>query len=149
MKQIIIYLLFIIFCASVYATDLAMRFPSGTPVTVPSMSGGQYYAPQTSDTTVAGSVTADCNVSLNHYIQLGNGANTINLTHPQGGAKYWLILKQPAGGAAGTVTFNPTLYWRGGSAPTLTATNGARDDVFADYDGVESKFHADVALDIK
>ena len=82
------------------------------------------------DTVVAAAFTTDWSLGAVHYVQLTNGVNTCTLSNPVAGGKYILIVKQPASGAAGTITFSPTVpSWNGAIAPTLTTTNG-KIDVF-------------------
>ena len=69
------------------------------------------------------------------FLTLGNGANVITMATPQAGARYLIELKQPASGAAGTVTWPSGVKWSGGTAPTLTATNGQTDIITLYYNG--------------
>ena len=108
-----------------------------------------YYSGLKTDTVVAGAVTVDFDDSNSHYIVLGNGANTITLANPESGANYKIYLKQPASGAAGTVTFSPVPRWPSGVAPTLTVTNAAMDIVYLGYEGTISMYDADINLDVK
>ena len=92
-----------------------------------------YYSPEVTDTVVAGAVTVNWATSLNHYIVLGNGVNTITMINPAAIAGYRLILKQPASGAAGTVTFSPVPKANRGTLPTLTTANNSLDVIYLNY----------------
>lgn len=77
----------------------------------------------------------DWNNSNSQYKLLGNGDNTFTFTNGGSGAEYTLELKQPVGGAAGTVTWPGTVLWEGGVAPTLTVTNSKIDLIEFYYNG--------------
>ena len=102
---------------------------------------GQYYSNQTTCT-----VTLDWDVANVQYIVLANGGQPFTFANPQAGAPYTLILKQPAAGAAGTVTWPATVLWSGGIAPTLTATNGKVDVITFVYDGTNAKYYGFTSL---
>lgn len=91
-------------------------------------------------------VTLDWNNGNVQYIVLANGAQTFTFANPIDGARYMIILKQPATGAAGTVTWPATVLWPGGTAPTLTATNGKVDIVTFVYDGTNTKYYGGNSL---
>jgi hypothetical protein len=63
---------------------------------------------------------------------LTSGADTFTFANPVAYARYLLVLKQPAAGGAGTITWPVTVKWAGGTTPTLTTTNG-RTDLFMFY----------------
>lgn len=80
----------------------------------------------------ASSIDANWNDSNVQEVTLSNSDQDFDPNNPKAGATYILKLTQPASGAAGTVNWNAssaTVYWPGGTAPTLTATNGAVDIV--------------------
>jgi hypothetical protein len=102
---------------------------------------GQYYATQYTTTT-----TLDWNNGNVQYIQLTNGAQTFTFANPQGGARYMLILKQPSGGAAGTVSWPGVILWPGGPAPSLTGTNNKVDIITFVYDSTNGYYYAGSSL---
>ena len=101
-----------------------------------------YYSTKKTDTVVVGAVTADLATGNVHYVQLVNGVNTLTLNNPGDGGRYILVMKQPAAGGAGTVTWPITVKWSGGVAPTLTATNGKVDLISLIYDGTNNCYYA-------
>ncbi len=100
----------------------------------------QFWAGQFTCTT-----TLDWNSSNNQYIVLANGVQIFTFANPGTGGIYVLVLKQPAGGAAGTITWPGTVLWSGGVAPTLTVTNGKVDVIEFYYDGTNAKYY-DLAI---
>lgn len=108
---------------------------------------GQYVSPKKTDTVAVSTWTTDWNEGNVHYVQLGNGAHSApTFNNPKDGGRYMLILKQPAAGAAGTVTWPATVLWSGGTAPTLTLTNGKVDIIMFVYDGTNSKYYGGFSL---
>lgn len=91
---------------------------------------GQYFSAIATTT-----VTLDWNSGNAQQITLASGGQVFTFANPKSGARYILKLKQPAGGAAGTVTWPGTVLWPGGVAPTLTTTNSKTDIVSFFYDG--------------
>lgn len=64
--------------------------------------------------------------------QLTNGANALvfhSTTGLDAGRRCRLFLAQPSSGAAGTVTWPANVKWPGGTAPTLSSTNGFVDQI--------------------
>lgn len=110
---------------------------------------GQYYSVEKTDTVSSGAVTVNLNDGNVHYIVLDNGANTVTLSNPKAGGRYLIYVKQPASGAAGTVTFSPTPLSPGGVLPTLTTTNGALDVITLSYSGVLSQYVLGYSLDLQ
>jgi hypothetical protein len=108
-----------------------------------------YYSPMKTDTVSEGAVTVDFNDGNNHRIVLPSGATTITLSNFVDGCSCEIYLKQPASGAAGTVTFSPTLDWGSGVAGVLTVTNGAIDVLTVGYNETDSIYDADLNLDVK
>lgn len=106
------------------------------------IAAGQYGTAQYTDTVTTGTWTTDWNNGNVHYVVLDNGSNTVTLFNPIGGFRYMLILKQPASGAAGTVTWPATVSWSYGTAPTLTSTNGKVDVITLVYDSTNNKYYA-------
>ena len=120
-------------------TVAAARLGSGTPGTGNFLRGdgswtnqlaGQYASTRTTTTT-----TLNWNSGNVQTITLASGNNTFTFSNPIAGGRYLLELKQPASGAAGTVTWPATVKWSGGAAPTLTTTNGQTDIVTLYYNG--------------
>ena len=97
---------------------------------------GQGYTEQHDQT----GVTISWNNSNVVYATLANGSQTFTPSDPKSGATYILYLRQPAAGAAGTVDWNSLVLWSGGTAPTLTATNGATDIITLIYNGTSTKY---------
>jgi hypothetical protein len=88
----------------------------------------------------AASTSIDWNNSNVQSLTLSSGINALTFSNGQDGGKYILILKQPAGGAAGTVSWPASARWAGGTAPTLTTTNGKTDYIGFIYNGVDAKY---------
>jgi hypothetical protein len=74
---------------------------------------------------------------------LGNGANGTLVFNGTDSfvRKGTLMLKQPAGGAAGTVGWPSDVIWLGGSAPTLSTVNGYTDEFTCKYIPAVSKWY--------
>ena len=93
---------------------------------------GQVY---TETATVSGTgVTIDWFDSNVKRITLSGTTTFNNPQHLKDGATYVLIIHQPAG-ANHTASFGTAFKWEGGTAPTLTATNGATDIITFVSDG--------------
>ena len=89
---------------------------------------GQAY----SELNAASSIDVDWNDGNVQEATLANSDQDWDPSNPKAGATYILKLTQPSSGAAGTINWeaaNATVYWPGGTEPTLTATNGAVDIV--------------------
>ena len=69
------------------------------------------------------------------YLVLTSGVNTVNFSNPVPGGRYLLELKQPAGVAPGTVTWDANVRWPSGTAPTLTTTYSYTDIITFYYNG--------------
>lgn len=80
------------------------------------------------------------------YKLLANGDNTLTFSGPISGGDYILILKQPASGAAGTVTWPATVAWDADTAPTLTVTNNKVDVIQFYYEGVNTKYRGKMIM---
>lgn len=89
--------------------------------------------------------TLDWNNGNVQYMQLASANQTFTFANPKDGARYTLILKQPAGGAAGTVTWPGTVAWPGSVTPTLTPTNSRYDVITFVYDGTNTKYYGVVS----
>ncbi len=75
-------------------------------------------------------------------IDLDNGANTIASPggSPANGDVRIYLLKQPASGAAGTITFNSIFAFPDAFVPNVSTTNGRTDWVEFTYDSVSNRW---------
>jgi hypothetical protein len=75
---------------------------------------------------------------------LTSGGNTIASPGgtPANGDVRIYLLKQPASGAAGTITFNAIFIFPDGYVPNVSTTNNRTDLFEATYDSVSSKWIA-------
>ena len=105
---------------------------------------GQGYTEQ--HDSLVGNATVDWNNGNVQYIQLASGANTFTPTNPVDGGTYILQVRQPAAGAAGTVTWGATVLWPAAAAPTLTVTNDYIDIITLLYNGTTSRYYATSVL---
>ena len=88
--------------------------------------------PSTETATISTSKILDFATYQNFILTLGSGANTLtNPTTEDGNQAQTgvLILIQPSGGAAGTVTLDTDYETAGGSGLTLSSTNSQYDIV--------------------
>ena len=108
----------------------------------------QYVSAEYTDTVSAGAVTVNWNNGNVHYMVLGNGATTITLSNPIAGGRYIIYLKQPASGAAGTITFSPVPIFSGGVLPPLTTTNGAIDVITLAYSTALGKYVGNYSINL-
>lgn len=95
----------------------------------PFASVNEYTAQQYVDlTTLTDAATISWDLNSNQVAQITLGGNrTLGApTNQNAGATYVLIVKQPAG-ANYTLGFNSVYKFAGGTAPTITASNGAID----------------------
>ncbi len=120
--------------ATIARTDAGNTFTGNQSVV------GQYRATQFTCT-----VTLDWNNGNVQNIQLASGNNTFTFANPLAGGRYMIILRQPASGAAGTVTW-PTVLWSGATAPVLTATNSKTDVITFVYDGTNTSYMGGFSL---
>lgn len=114
-----------------------LRVTNALAVTAPDKSSNQYYSSKATCTT-----TLDWDNGNVQYIVLASGAQTFTFDNPKDGGRYILILKQPASGAAGTVTFPNTVLWSSGTTVVLSTTNSKVDVISLIYDGTNSKYYA-------
>lgn len=98
------------------------------------------------DIISSGTFLVDWNIGQIKHITLGEGANNLTFSNPRDGAKYTLILHQDDIGSR-TVNWPDSIKWRGGSAPTLTATASGIDIVSMIYSDSYSSYYADASLD--
>ena len=97
---------------------------------------GQYFANEfTATTTVS---WADGNVQ---YVRLTSGAQTFTFNNPKAGARYLLILQQPASGAAATASWPAAVAWKDATAITLSTGNNDVDLVGCVFSGVTSNYY--------
>jgi parallel beta-helix repeat protein len=115
--------------------SLSIEDGSGNPKFSVTQGGAMTTVSQYSSTRYAASTTINWNNGNVQSLTLANGGNTLTFSNPQSGGRYLIELKQPASGAAGTVTFPSTVKWSGGTAPTLTTTNGQTDIITLYYNG--------------
>lgn len=99
---------------------------------------GQYASAKFTVTVSGGAATIDWNNANVQYVVLENGVNTFTFINPIDGGRYLLFLKQPSGGAAGTVTWPGTAAWSGATPPILTVTNSQIDLVTLVFDGTDT-----------
>ena len=86
---------------------------------------GQAYS-ATHTLTAAASVAPDFDNSNVQTVTLDQATTLANPTNLKDGATYIVIVKQPAG-ANHTLAFGTAYKFEGGTAPTITAANGATD----------------------
>lgn len=103
--------------------------------------------PQITDTASAGAFTADFSAGNVHYFALASGAQTVDFTTPASGGVYRIILKQPASGAAGTISsWDADILWGFGIVPTLTTTNSKVDIISCIYGPTATKYYCTPTL---
>ncbi len=94
----------------------------------------------------ASSMAIDVGQYNNYYLALGATNITITaLNNPVDGEKLLFILKQSSGGSKNVTFPSSTVKWRGGVAPTLTATANSIDAVTMIYNSTLGYFCADIA----
>ena len=82
----------------------------------------------TSPTISAGTLTLDLNTATVFAISLNANITTLTLTNVQSSGKSSsFVLMTTADGTARTVAWPASFKWPGGTAPTLTSTNGKKD----------------------
>ena len=91
--------------------------------------------------TDASSIEVDWDNANVQYVTLG-GNRTIDLVHHLEGGRYVLALTQDGGGSR-TVTWTPTITWRGGTAPTLQTAGNTTDIITFLY--VNGTYFGDVS----
>ena len=81
-------------------------------------------------TSSSGALAIDFNASNNFYIELSENLSSVTATNPAVGQSGSIFIKQPASGNPFTVGGWAAAYlFSGGTAPTITATNGKCDRV--------------------
>jgi len=77
--------------------------------------------------------------------QLASGANAISIDQAsQYVRRLTLLIKQPASGSAGTITWPPSFVFPGGTKPALSGTASFIDRVDAIWDPVTAKYYANL-----
>lgn len=85
---------------------------------------------KTAPTISAGTLTLNCATGNVFAVALNANITTLSFTNvPASGNAYGLTLAFTADGTARTITWGGAVKWPGGTAPTLTSTNG-KVDVF-------------------
>ena len=81
-------------------------------------------------TSSSGALAIDFNASNNFYIELSENVTGVTASNPAVGQSGSIFIKQPASGGPYTVGgWNAAFLFSGGTAPTITATNGKCDRV--------------------
>lgn len=77
-----------------------------------------------------GNLTLDLSTAGIFYVSLNGSITTLNISNTQtpGASSFTLIFI--ADGTPRTVTWGGSILWPGGTAPTLTSTNG-KEDIFS------------------
>lgn len=85
---------------------------------------------RTTPSISSGTLTLDCTAGNVFAVSLNANITTLTFTNvPASGTAFGLTLALTADGTARTVTWGAAVKWPGGTAPTLTSTNG-KVDVF-------------------
>lgn len=84
--------------------------------------------------TAGSSISWNLNDSQVATVTLDQNSTLANPTNQQAGATYVLIVKQPAGNNY-SLSFGSSYMFAGGTAPTITASNGAVDVITFISDG--------------
>jgi hypothetical protein len=92
--------------------------------------------------TCVDNVTIDWSLGATAYMTFDRDTVALTFSNPVAGMVYRLLLTQSAGGSD-TITWNSTIKWRGGSAPTLTATGSAVDILTFVY--INGAWYGDIA----
>ena len=83
---------------------------------------------QTAPTISGGTLTLNCALGNVFQVALNAAITTLAFSNvPAAGTAYALTLALTADGTARAVTWGSAVKWPGGTAPTLTSTNGKRD----------------------
>lgn len=92
---------------------------------------------RTTPSISGGTLTLDCSAGNVFAVSLNANITTLSFTNvPAAGTAYGLTLALTADGTARTVTWGSAVKWPGGTAPTLTSTNGKVDVfVLSTWDG--------------
>jgi hypothetical protein len=109
------------------------------------LSDGTIYFAENALGAVGATETIDCGVSNKISMTLDENL-TITLTAPTGPTNLTFRLTQDGAGT-NTVTWPATVFWAGGSAPTITATASAVDIVSCYFDG--TNYHCSIVQDMQ
>jgi hypothetical protein len=128
--------------ATAQVTGLDTALAAKAPLAAPTFTGRPRFDAHTSlwkvlPAAVGGTITIDWSAGDRWYGTLASGATTLAYTGvPAAGQSQVLLLrlKQPASGAAGTVTWPAGTKHVGGVAPTLSTANGAVDSLSVSLD---------------
>lgn len=108
---------------------------AGTDYVAPGGAAGAITATGFKETKTApsissGTLTLDCSAGNVFAVSLNANITTLSFSNvPSTGTAYGLTLALTADGTARTVTWGSAVKWPGGTAPTLTSTNGKVDNV--------------------
>lgn len=80
-----------------------------------------------SATISAGTLTLDLSTAGVFYVNLNASITTLTISNAQSIGSSAFTIVFTADGTARTVTWGGSILWPGGTAPTLTSTNGKRD----------------------
>ena len=93
-----------------------------------------YAVKNNSVSSAAGVLTLDLTTGNSFVTTLTENITTVTISNPPATGNYgqfvWKIIQDGAGGAF-TVTFPASFIWPGGTAPVITTSNGAIDEVTA------------------
>jgi hypothetical protein len=92
--------------------------------------------------TCADSVTIDWSLGSTAYMTFDRATVAVTMSNPVNGQVYRFLVQQDGTGGR-TLTWSTTVKWRGGSAPTLTATGNAVDILTFVY--INSVWYGDIA----
>lgn len=92
---------------------------------------------RTAPTISGGTLTLDLSASSIFDVSLGAAITTLTISNPAAsGTAHGFVLTFTADGTARAVTWGASVLWPGGTAPTLTSTNGKKDKfAFVTTDG--------------
>jgi hypothetical protein len=121
-------------------------FTNGTLALTISSAQVTTFAGQYSGVRFAGSITVDWNNGNVQSFQLTNNGQTVTMSNPKDGARYILLVTQPASGAAGTVTWPVNLNWGLVSTPVISTTNGKTDMVGLLYRSDTDQYYGSLAF---
>jgi len=75
----------------------------------------------------SGTLGLDLNTGRYYQVSLNQSITTFTVANPSASGQSSLVIKFTANGTAYTVTWPTGTVWPGGTAPTMTSTNGKRD----------------------
>lgn len=107
------------------------------------ITANQGFTPVT-DTQSSGSITHDFATGNVRKVTLSAAITSITLSNAVAGDTLKIIITQAAGGYA-VSGWPAAVKWAGGTAPTITATNGAVDVITMEYDG--TNYYAAIVQD--